>query len=142
MAELQMHTEQFVQDRRSLPVAMLACQFGSEIPQLVARSCYPSFERRNRASRRTVTRTAHHSWARQVDPTERSVNATQLPVLDAQLLAATASPARFDDLGCLSGHKLVLNGANESLGFLEAQADIAGLMVLCSATDDQYAMRA
>jgi len=68
------------------------------------------------------------------------VNPAQLPVLDAEFSAANASSRRFNNLGSLSGHKLILYGANERFRFLEAQSNIAGLRVLHSSTDDQYAM--
>jgi hypothetical protein len=64
------------------------------------------------------------------------VDATQLPVFDVELLAATTSATGFYDLGRLGGHKFVLNRADQCLGFIEAQTDIAGLQVLRTATDD------
>jgi hypothetical protein len=55
------------------------------------------------------------------------MDAAQFPVLNIELLAATAPAPRVHDLDRLRRHKFVLNGAHESLGFLQAQTDIARL---------------
>jgi hypothetical protein len=55
------------------------------------------------------------------------VNAAQLPVLDVELLAATALAPLVHDLGRLRRHKFFLNAGHERLGFIQAQTDIARL---------------
>jgi hypothetical protein len=41
----------------------------------------------------------------------------------------------------LGGNKLILDGADGTLGFLQAQTDVPGLHLLQSTTDGQYSMR-
>jgi hypothetical protein len=70
------------------------------------------------------------------------VDATQLPVLDVQLLAATAPAPRVHDLRRLSRHKFTLNCVDERLGFIQAQTDIARLQIVRIAADDKHTVGA